>query len=52
MLSILAIIFVSMLLAWNVVKQPEWCKMFYEWVSSIWNSQGKEQKEEQIEESK
>ena len=50
MLSILVIIFISMLLAWNVIEQPEWCKMFYEWVSQIWNSQGKSQPKEELEE--
>jgi len=33
----LLLIFVSMLLAWNAIPQPEWCKQFWEWVASFWN---------------
>ena len=46
-MSILLIIFVSMLLAWNAVSQPEWCKSFWEWVSSIGSSK-KTKKEETV----
>ena len=52
MLSILAIIFISMLLAWNVVEQPEWCKMFWEWVSNIWNTQKTEEHKEELKQEK
>jgi len=45
-MTILFIIFVSMLLAWNAIPQPEWCKSLWEWVSNIWNSTGKKETKE------
>ena len=35
-MSALLLIFVSMLLAWNAVPQPDWCKSFWEWTSTVW----------------
>ena len=51
-MTALFIIFVSMLLAWNVVPQPDWCKEFWNWCSNVWskNKSKEETKEETKEE--
>jgi len=36
-MTALFIIFISMLLAWNVIDQPNWCKEFWDWCSTVWS---------------
>lgn len=45
-MSALLLIFVSMLLAWNAIPQPEWCKSFWDWVSTVWSKRSVEKCEE------
>jgi len=47
----LLIIFISMLLAWNVIDQPNWCKEFWEWCSTVWSNKSKKV-EVEVEEEK
>jgi hypothetical protein len=50
-MSALLLMFASMLMAWNVVDQPKWCKEFWDWMSSCWSKKQVEKKEEVKEEA-
>jgi len=50
-MTALFIIFISMLLAWNVIDQPNWCKEFWEWCSTVWSKKQPAEKCEKTEES-
>lgn len=39
----LVVAFFAMLIAWNVLEQPKWCKEFWDWMSTIWVSKKPEE---------